>query len=204
MSEAFPPDQGPTPAHGPRPARKVRPLRVLSGWGVFFLIVGLWAAQNALQCGGGSDLVARPAPAFQSAIAAGEGAAAGDRVSLEGLRGRPVLLDFWASWCAPCRASVPVLSRLAQRHRDAGLVVLGVNIEGDRPRAHVERAHEALGAAFPTLHDDTWQIQQAYGVRSIPTMVLIDRRGVVRWIDAGLPSEDALDARILEILAESP
>jgi len=115
-----------------------------------------------------------------------------------------VILDFWASWCAPCRASIPILSRLAVAHRDAGLVTLGVNIEGNQTRSFVERAHGALHAGFPTLHDEHWQMQAAYDVQSIPTLVLIDRRGVVRHVEAGVPSETHLDAQIRELLAENP
>ena len=121
-------------------------LRLL-GWAVFFLGLAIWAGPSALRCGGTSPLVGQPAPTFEGAIAAGEGAGS-DRISLEGLRGRPVLLDLWASWCAPCRASIPILSRVAARHREAGLVTLGVNIESEQPpRASQPRQDEL---AVPT------------------------------------------------------
>lgn len=178
-------------------------LRVL-GYGFVALVLVMWAGQNLTHCGPGSPLVGQPAPALEGPIVGGEGAARGDRVSLEGLRGQVVILDFWASWCAPCRASIPILSRVATAHRDAGLVTLGVNIEGNQTRRAVEGAHRALHAGFPTLHDEHWQMQQAYGVESIPTLVLIDRRGVVRWVETGVPSESALDAQVLELLAENP
>jgi thiol-disulfide isomerase/thioredoxin len=149
-------------------------------------------------------LVGQPAPAFGGPIVAGEGAESRDRVSRESLRGQVVVLDFWASWCAPCRASIPILSRIARRHRAGGLVTLGVNIEATQPAQYVARAHRALGAGFPTLHDATWEMQRAFGVHSVPTIVVVDRRGVVRWYERGIPSEDALDAEIREILREPP
>jgi thiol-disulfide isomerase/thioredoxin len=169
-------------------------------WAFFFLFLAAWAGQNIFHCAPSSPLVGREAPAFDAPIVAGEGR--GDRVALASLRGQPVLLDFWASWCQPCRASVPIISRLAQRHGPAGLRTYGVNVEAERPAAWVERAHAALGAGFPTLHDQGWAMQTQYGVRSIPTLVLVDRAGTIRRYEVGVPSEDALDAEIRGILAE--
>lgn len=176
-------------------------LRVIGG-GFFLLLIATYFAQTFFPRE--SPLVSRPAPALEGLIVAGEGAESGDRVSLESLRGRPVILDFWASWCPPCRASIPMLSRLAAAHRDAGLVTLGVNVEANQTRRHVQAAHRALGAGFPTLHDEHYQMQAAYGVSSLPTLVLIDRRGVVRRVEIGVPSESDLDAQITEILQENP
>lgn len=193
---------GSTAGGGP-PAEPRRPslLRMIA-WAVFFGALAVWSAQNAFSCAPESALVGQPAPELDAAIVAGEGR--GDRISLAALRGRPVLLDFWASWCPPCRASVPILTRLARAHAEAGLVTLGVNVETDRPPAFVERAHRALGAGFPSLHDQAWALQTGYEVRSLPTLVLIDRRGVVRRWEVGVPDEEALDAQIREILAETP
>ncbi|MDQ3036207.1 MAG: TlpA family protein disulfide reductase [Myxococcota bacterium] len=174
------------------------------GWGFLFLVLATWAGQNVFRCGPEAALVGQPAPPIDGVIAAGEGAATGDRVSLESLRGRPVLLDFWASWCAPCRESVPILTRLAEQHRDAGLVTLGVNVEGDRAPAAILGAHRALHIGFPTLHDQSGAMQSGYRVSSIPTLVLIDRAGVVRRYESGVPSESDLDAQIREILEENP
>lgn len=170
-------------------------------WAVFFGVLALWTAQNVFHCAPESPLVGQPAPPFEAAIVAGDGA--GDRVSLEALRGQPVMLDFWASWCPPCRASIPILTRVARRHREAGLVTLGVNVETERPDVFVQRAHAALGAGFPSLHDD-FRMQSGYGVQSLPTLVLVDRRGIVRRFEIGVPDEEELDAQIREILAESP
>lgn len=183
-------------------SRERRTLRLfrLGGWALFFFVLALWSGLRLWHRE--SPLLHRPAPPFSAAIVAGDGA--GDRVSLQGLRGHPVMLDFWASWCPPCRASIPILTRLARRHEPAGLVALGVNVEVERPRSFVARAHAALGAGFPTVHDEGLRMQAAYGVTTLPTLVLIDRRGIVRRLDVGVPSETALDAEIRRLLEEPP
>lgn len=173
------------------------------GWGFLLFVLGLWVTESI---GGGrrSALVGHPCPSFEGAVAAGDGASSGDRISLETLRGQVVVLDFWASWCAPCRASMPIVSALAARHREAGLVTLGINVESQRDRSFITRAHRALGAGFPSLHDERGDMQSAFGISSIPTLVLIDRRGIVRHVSTGVPSEAELSAEIAELLGEIP
>lgn len=174
------------------------------GWGFLLFVIGLWAAENMFGAERSRALVGRACPPFEGVIAAGDGASSGDRVSLETLRGQVVVLDFWASWCAPCRASMPIVSAIAGRHRHAGLVTLGVNVEGERNQSFVERSHRALGAAFPSLHDGDGEMQSAFGISSIPTLVLIDRRGIVRHIGVGVPSEHELEVEITALLREDP
>jgi thiol-disulfide isomerase/thioredoxin len=174
----------------------------LGVWALFFGALAFWSGSNLQQCRPPSELVGTEAPPFEAPIVAGDGA--GDRVSLEAERGHAVLLDFWASWCAPCRASIPIVTRVAQRHAAAGLVTYGVNVEADRTIAHVVRAHRSVGAGFPSLLDEGWRMQAAYEVETIPTLVLVDRRGRVRSYEIGVPDEGALDAEVREILSEPP
>ncbi len=140
-----------------------------------------------------------PAPALDLPIAAGAGAAEGDRVSLEALRGQVVLLDFWAGWCGPCRQSIPALNRVHARYGDR-ITMLGVNIEGGLPRSRVQAAHARFGAEFPSLQDVRGEAQARYRVQSIPTLVLIDRAGMVRWVEAGVPNADALMERVEDLV----
>lgn len=147
-----------------------------------------------------SPLVGQPAPPFATEVVAGDGASAHDRISLDALRGNVVILDFWASWCQPCRTSIPIVGRVATAHRAAGLVTLSINVESDLPAARVVAAHRALEIPVPTLHDPNWEIQSAYGVASLPTLVLIDRTGVVRRVHVGVPDEQWLDEAVRELL----
>ena len=146
------------------------------------------------------ELVGRPAPDFELALVAGEGASDGERVALEALRGKVVLLDFWASWCNPCRRSIPILNEVHSRY-GSRIEMLGVNVDQGLSRAQIVSAHADFAARFPTLGDDRLSTQGAYLVTSIPTLVLIDRQGVVRWVDRGVPDADEVSERIEHLLA---
>lgn len=142
-----------------------------------------------------SPLVGRPAISFASTIVGGEDE--GDRIVLDGLRGHVVVLDFWASWCPPCRASIPALDAFAQRHPD--VVVLGVNTETERSASFVRSAHTQLGARYPTVHDADGRIQAAYEITGLPTILVIDADGQVQdanvggidlaWLEAHVPTD---------------
>ena len=169
-------------------------LRKLLPWLAGLLIFALLATLGVLPpCD-----VTRPAPPFEGPIVAGEGL--GDRVSLAHLAGKVVVLDFWASWCPPCRRAIPVLNRVRARYSPQQVLFYGVNVEelGD---ADVRQHHRALGAAFPTLQDRDGSLQQAYQVRSLPTLVLIDAEGRIRHVESGVPDENALAAAIDALLA---
>jgi len=147
-----------------------------------------------------SRLLDTPAPAFSLPIVAGAGAAQHDRLALDSLRGQVVVLDFWASWCPPCRQSVPILDRV---HRSQGahhVRVIGINLEPDLAPAAVAAVHRRLGASYPTLQDRTGETQQAYGIEQLPTLVVIGADGMVRHVETGVPDEDRLHSKILSLL----
>jgi thiol-disulfide isomerase/thioredoxin len=165
---------------------------------VFITVMAFGAPRWMGGFGMPSPLVGRAAPDLTLAIVAGDGA--GDRVTLSALRGHVVMLDFWASWCPPCRESIPLVGRVAARHASAGLVSFAVNVETDRTAAGVAEAHRALGVMVPTLFDVAGQAQTAFEVSALPTLVLVDRDGVVRAVETGVPDEAALDRTIEGLL----
>jgi cytochrome c biogenesis protein CcmG, thiol:disulfide interchange protein DsbE len=114
---------------------------------------------------------------------------AGQPVNLASLRGKVVIVDFWASWCAPCADSMPVYERLYSQLRERGLVVVGVSQDqrADNARQFAERHH----LTFPVLFDEGHAIANRYHPSRMPTAFLIDRAGVVRHVHAGYRSSDA-------------
>ncbi len=123
-----------------------------------------------------------PAPAFELPRLSRSGQVLPERLAVESLRGHVVLVDFWASWCGPCRASMPAIERLYQRYRDRGLDVVSVKTDGPEMGA----ASKAVAATtFPMVLDQEGAVAARYRVVSFPHLVLIDRSGVVRFVHRG-------------------
>jgi len=128
-----------------------------------------------------------------------------ERATLEQHRGKVVVLDFWASWCAPCRATMPALDRLHDELSAKGLVVIGVNREPEDPRAAAAALKE-LGVKFPSVVDGRQANGRVYGdmlgVASLPTSFIVDREGVLRHLHVGTVSEDVVRKEITALLEE--
>ena len=163
------------------------------------LVVGLVFGWLLLQRFAGSDLEGKPAPDFALEVMAGEGAQEGDRMRLSDLKGQVVVLDFWASWCGPCRASVPDLSALASKYADQGVRFVGINGESLAPRAYpmIERA---WGFRYPLVNDSQNTAHLAYRVQAFPSLFVIDRTQVIRYAVAGVPTKARLEREILSAI----
>ena len=112
----------------------------------------------------------------------------GKNLKLSEYVGNVVFLNFWASWCAPCREEMPLLDALHQKYKDLGFVVLGVNVEEqtDLARSYISRRP----VKFPILLDPQNQVSKAYNVIAMPTSVLIDRSGNMRYLHQGYKAGD--------------
>lgn len=121
--------------------------------------------------------------------------------SLRAARGKVVYLDFWASWCAPCKQSFPWMDSLHQRYGPQGLVILAVNLDQERDAA--ERFLTKTPVSFTRLYDPKGETARLFGVSAMPHSFLIDRGGQVRAVHRGFrPSDaEALEADIRKALA---
>jgi peroxiredoxin len=107
----------------------------------------------------------------------------GSRVALSDLQGQVVMVNFWATWCGPCREEMPHLEALYQRYGDLGFTLLGVNVEEDSSGADKFLAETPV--SFPILFDPESSVSELYNVIAMPSTVLIDRTGNMRYIHHG-------------------
>ena len=130
---------------------------------------------------------------------------AGPPVSLHEQQGKVVLINFWATWCAPCREEMPALQAVYEKLADQGLVVLGVNWTQVDYLPDVEAFVEALGLTFPILLDSDGTVSEdLYQVLGLPTSVLVGRDGTVRAVRIGILDLQELEGALQVFLAESP
>jgi len=126
----------------------------------------------------------------------------GPNLRLKEQRGQVVMLNFWASWCAPCRQEMPRLNRLYEKYHGSGFQLLGVNVDDDVRNA--AGASTQLGLRFPVLLDTEKKVSRLYDLGTMPSTVLIDRDGRVRYIHPGYKEgyEQQYEEQIRELLRE--
>ena len=129
-----------------------------------------------------ADTVSGPAPDFTLPGNRGK------NLKLSEFRGQVVLLNFWASWCGPCRQEMPALEKLQQRYQKLGFTILGVNVEEDSRQARAMLRD--LRVSFPILFDTQNRVSQLYHVSAMPTTVIIDRDGNMRYLHKGYKPGD--------------
>ncbi len=121
--------------------------------------------------------VSGPAPDFTLKSRSGE------NLKLSEFRGEVVMINFWASWCGPCRKEMPLLDQLYQRYHPMGFTILGVNVEEDSKEAL--RLLKEIPVTFPILFDRDNSVSEAYELVAMPTTVLVDRDGNMRFVHLG-------------------
>jgi peroxiredoxin len=124
-----------------------------------------------------SGMEGQPAPDFALKSSTGE------NLRLSEYRGDVVMINFWATWCGPCRQEMPLLDELYARYQRVGFNLLGVNIDDDSRRAM--QMIDELGVSFPILFDARKEVSELYAVEAMPVTVLVDREGTVRYVHHG-------------------
>lgn len=109
--------------------------------------------------------------------------ASGKNFRLSEYRGQVVLINFWASWCGPCRQEMPHLDSIQKKYQDLGFTVFGVNVEKDRAMA--DKILRDIPVSFPILFDTENEVSQVYDVDAMPATVLVDRNGEIRFMHRG-------------------
>jgi thiol-disulfide isomerase/thioredoxin len=128
----------------------------------------------------------------------------GREITLSELRGKVILLDFWATWCSPCRESIPHLIQLYKTYQKSGLVVIGMNMDrGDID--NVRHFIMSMDIPYPIVVTSN-DVDRNYGVTSLPTTILIDKKGRVREKIRGFSSEIAkqITAKVQDLISEKP
>jgi thiol-disulfide isomerase/thioredoxin len=123
-----------------------------------------------------------PAPAFELPSLNGKA------VNLSQYKGQVVMINFWASWCAPCRQEMPLLEQMYKKYQPLGFTLLGINVEPDSAKA-VEWL-KATPVTFPILLDTQSQVSKLYAVQGMPNTVIVDRKGNLRWVHRGYKPGD--------------
>jgi len=126
----------------------------------------------------------------------------GDSVTLSSMKGRPVFLNFWATWCKPCRGEMADIIATYGAHSDEHLVVLAINLTDQEHMADVRRFVTELQMPFPVLLDRNGKVRKSYRLRGVPTSVFIDSLGVVRLVNPGPISTETLQRGLAQILAK--
>jgi peroxiredoxin len=125
---------------------------------------------------------------------------AGGTVTLAEYRGRPLLLNFWATWCKPCRGEMTDIIAAYNAHKDQALQVLAINLTDQERMKDVRTFVSEFQMPFPVLLDEKGKVRKSYALRGVPTSVFIDSSGVVRFVNPGPITRELIERGLATIL----
>ena len=140
-------------------------------------------------------VIGEPAPRYAATTLAG------DSASTSGLAGKVVLLNVWATWCAPCRAEIPYLQSLYEQHRAEGLEIVGVSVDARGQESAIADFAKEFRMSYPIWRDPDERVQSLYMALGVPSSYLIDRAGILRWRRLGTIRES--DTTLTRALADA-
>lgn len=161
-------------------------------------IVNLLCCAFLLLLSGGVAAIPEKGPAPDFTLKSRQG----HNVKLSEHRGEVIMINFWASWCAPCRKEMPLLEELYQRYKDGGFTLLGVNVEEDSNSA--KALLREVQVSFPILFDNSNKVSEMYKVEAMPSTIILDRDGKVRFMHKGYQPgyEDEYQKQVRELIME--
>lgn len=163
----------------------------LAVWGAMFALLGglLSSSAQALDAGAKAPEI-------------GLKDLSGKTIDLASLAGKVVILDFWATWCAPCREEMPELQKFYKKYNAKGLEIVGISV--DKTPEGIKDFVSKLKVTFPIVHDDGHKVADKYSPPRMPSSYIIDRKGVVRYVHGGYRAGDAekFEKEIQELLAK--
>lgn len=173
--------------------------------GLVLIVGGVWLILSRFPIGGGSTansgavssepapIAGHPAPDFALKTLEGE------TIRLSDYRGTPVIVNFWATWCPPCRAEFPAFQEVAIEQGGDNLVIIGVNhTSGDSPQL-VPGFVEEFGITFPIVLDESGETVKTYRVVGLPTTVFIDRNGIINEVFTGPINKAYIESKLAEL-----
>lgn len=163
---------------------------LLAGLAAGLALFSIGSSAFALEAGEKAPVINLPGP--------------GGNVDLAALKGKVVYLDFWASWCAPCKQSFPWMNEIQSKYRDAGLQIVAVNL--DTKAAEAQKFLSAVPANFSIAFDPKGESAQRYQVKAMPSSYLIDRKGNIQLVHTGFNqgTRDKLEAAVIQALKTQP
>lgn len=128
----------------------------------------------------------------------------GEQVRLSDLRGKIIVINFWTTWCPPCRAETPALETSYESYEDSGVIILGVNLTDQDSLKDIESFVQEFGLTYPILLDRDGSVGLMYQLSGLPTTFFINREGIIRTVVVGGPmSETFIRSKIEAILKEA-
>ena len=127
----------------------------------------------------------------------------GDRIRLSDLRGKIVVVNFWATWCPPCRAETPALEKSYEKYKDSGVIIVGVDLTDQDSLSDVAAFVQEFGLTYPILLDRDGSVGLRYRLQGLPSTFFVNRQGVIRTVVVGGPmSETFIRSKVEALLRE--